>query len=82
MQQKTRIYSWEYDEREILCNVKTTLDVEARNFWDAIEKYRTTVSLCKGSLGSQLLTFQSESRPMVFIAYNLGGLIVKKASRK
>ena len=82
MQRNTRIYSWEYDERKILCNVKTTLDVEARIFWDAIKKYRTTVSLGKGSPKSHILTFQSESRPMVFIAYSLGGLIVKKVSRK
>ena len=57
MQNNTRIYSWEYDEREILCNVKTTLDFEARTLWDAIEKYRTTVSLCKGSPKSHILTF-------------------------
>lgn len=52
MRNITRIYSWEYDERAILCDfsdVKTTLDVEAKIFWDAIERYRTKVSLRKGS---------------------------------
>lgn len=82
-QHESRIRSWEYDENAILygsSNVKATLGIQAKILSNAIEKDHITVSPWLESRTRGITGYQADSRPIFFVAYSLGGLVVKEVS--
>ena len=81
----SRIRTWVYDEEAILygtLSVKENLDFEAQLLSNAVEKDHLEVipGITGKRINAELVIYKVNERPIVFVAYSLGVLIVKRVS--
>ena len=85
MQYGSRIRTWRYNEGAILCgmlSVEENLDLEAQLLSKAVERDHLEVfsGITRKMVSAKLISFKVNERPIIFVTYSLGVLIVKRVS--